>query len=178
MDCRKYRKIILTTREADRTDSQLEYLGSHELHCEECARFGAEAKAMEGMLRAVPSEPAPQDFTRGVMARVEALDESAPASWYERVFGSLRAPAPMFSARQAIAVAALVLMMVSVGMLLGHGRLGVPPDAPPTISVASAPGGSVIEMDSEFVNELVARHQGAASLQPLPDDEGMRLVSY
>jgi len=44
--------------------------------------------------------------------------------------------------------------------------------------VTVAEGGSAIQGDAEFVQELVRRHQTSDTIQPVPEDEGMRLVSY
>ncbi len=178
MDCRIHKQLVLTTRIAERTESQLEWLAAHELRCESCARFRAEADATADLLRMLAAQPAPEGFSASVMARVQAERHPAHAPWYETLFGVLRAPAPLVSMRQAMAAAALVLMLASAGMWLGHDRLNLPGMPAPTVTVASRAGGQVIQVDKEFVDELIARHQGAAAMQPLSDGDGMRLVSY
>lgn len=178
MSCRAFRRIVLSTRAADRTGAQAELITAHERHCPACARLRAQVDALEGALNAIGHPSPPEGFTGAVMARLQHAEQSPRASWVDRVFGPLRPPAPLLTVQQAIAAAALVLMLGSVGMLLGHNRLQAPDAPPATMAVADRPGGSVIEVDQEFINELILRHQGAAAMQPLSDGDGMRLVAY
>jgi len=178
MDCRQFRQLVMTTRLADRTQADLERLAAHELHCESCKAFGVKAEGLDALLAGVPAAPAPSDFTRQVMGRISQAQEARHEGWYERVFGSLRPPAPAFGFGQAVAVAALALMVVSLGLWVGGGRSAVLDNGAPTVAVAGSTAGQVIQMDKAFVEEVVARHQGAAAMQPLSDDESMRLVSY
>ena len=178
MDCRQCRKLIMTTRGLDRTQADLERIAAHQLRCEACTSFLAKAAALESLLQTGPAPVAPPDFTRRVMERARASREPARAAWHEALFGALRVPSPPVTLRQAVAAVALVLMVVSVGLWVGQG-IGVRPGAQtPTISVAESGNGQVIQMDKAFVEEVIARHQSAAAMQPLSDDDGMRLVSY
>lgn len=178
MNCRAFRRAVLTARAADRTGAQLELIALHEQRCAACARLRAQVDALEGALQAIPPAAPPEGFTGAVMCRLPQAEQSPRGSWVDRVFGPLRPPAPLVTLQQAVAAAALLLMLGSVGMLLGHTRLQQPSAPAAVVAVAERPGGSVIEVDQEFINELIIRHQGAAAMQPLSDGDGMRLVAY
>ena len=165
-------------RVADRTGPEREALAAHLRDCKKCAKLTADIQRLEQLLTAAPPDSAPTGFTQAVMARVKALDAPTPASWHHRVIDFIRAPAPTFSFRQAIAVGAVLLMVLSVGMFAGRGHLAGPAPGPSPTVIADAPGGQPASMDAEFVAELLARHQAAGQTQPLSDDEGMRLVSF
>jgi len=178
MGCRKFREFVMTTRGADRTQADVERLAGHALHCQACASFATKAEALEQLLQTSPAPAAPPDFTSRVMNQVRTSAEPARVGWYEALFGSLRAPAPAIGLRQAVASVALVLMVASLGLWVGHHRGALPGGPASTISVAGAADGQVIQVDRAFVEEVIARHQSAAAMQPLSDDDSMRLVSY
>lgn len=140
--------------------------------CEECRNFAAAAERMGELLSSLGEDHAPAGLTQSVMARVQAHDSALRAPWYERLFGLLRAPAPAFSLRQGVAVAALALMVASVGVYVGRqdDTVSLPTNVS---SVARTGGRTEAEMD-----ELVYRNLAATGAQPLADDEGMRLVTY
>lgn len=176
MNCRAFRRVVFTTRAAERTAAQFELLTAHERRCAACARLRGQVDALEGALHGMDPVAPPQGFTGAVMARVQQAEQTPRGSWVDRVFGTLRPPAPLVTVQQAIAAAALMLMLGSVGMLLGHNR--TQEANPPVATVAVTERGAVIEVDEEFINELIIRHHGAAAMQPLSDGDGMRLVAY
>lgn len=178
MKCHQFEKLIMTTRDADRSEADEERLTGHALNCARCAKLREQTGALEELLRASATDTAPDGFTQGVMARVEALREPAPPPWYDRMFGSLKAPAPLVSVSHGLAAAALILMIVSVGALVVQQR--VPGSIVPSqgTAVVCTPDGYVIEGDNEFIEDLVERHRMADSMGPLSDDEGMRLVTW
>lgn len=176
MDCRSFETLIVGTRGRDRTDSQRAAMADHAAHCARCADLAACMRRIEGALDALPRDPAPDALSDGIMARVRQ-SAPQPAHWHQRWLGALRPPAPALSLSHAMAAAALVVMLASVGALAWHHRSAAPA-SPATVAIATRAGGPVIEVDRQFVDSLVARHQAAAALQPLSDDESMRLVSY
>jgi len=176
MDCRQCRDVIRTTQSHERDDALCEALSAHCRRCPQCARFAIRTGGLQALLGEPEQQAAPPEFTRGVMAAVSGLDKPARTSWLDRLIGPLRAPAPLVSLRQVTAVAALVLM-VATGSLLLQRTLGTrfPTDSPATTIAATT---DVADMDKAFLDELVRRHQAAGVVQPLAEDEGMRLVSY
>jgi hypothetical protein len=174
MDCRKFEALVVGARDRDRTPVESAGLAEHALQCAPCAALQERMARLEAALDGLSEVAAPPDFTAAVMARARSRRRTSP--WYEGVLGALRPPAPVLALSRAAAVAALALMVASAGLLAWHHR-GVP-GAPPTVTLASSQGGPVIEMDSQFAEALVARHQSEAAMQPLSDDESMRLVSY
>ncbi len=176
MKCTECRRLAATTRKHERTAAEAEKLAAHTLKCVDCAEYVREMEAIQGLLRSVGQEAAPDDFASMVMKRVERESVPAHSGWFERLFGTLRAPSPVIPLRQAVSVAALVLMLASAGMLVMYERENSGTPAHGTVTVAE--GGSAIQGDAEFVQELVRRHQTSDTIQPVPEDEGMRLVSY
>ena len=176
MKCTDCRKLIATTRMGERSAADAEGIATHTLGCPECAEFTRKMDSLAGLLADTTQAKAPVDFTAAVMKRIELERVPAHSPWYERVFGTLRAPSPMISLQQAVSVTTLVLMIASAGMLVMYERAN--PGAPAHEVVTVAEGGSAIEGDAAFVQELVRRHQTSDTIQPVPEDEGMRLVSY
>jgi len=179
MDCSKCRKLIMTTHSETRTESEAEVLATHFLHCEACAQFAKQVDQMTGLLGALPPQAPSEGFTASVMAQIRAADTPVHAPWYERAFGLLRAPTPVLSLRHGLAVAALVLMLVSGGIFAGARRApgALPGPLPGADTISVADGGHVIEADREFFDVLVQRHRNADVTLPVSEDEGMRLVS-
>ena len=170
MRCRHFRQLILTTRDGELSGAQLERVSAHRERCEACARCEAETRAAEQLLRSLgETARAPEDFTGRVMARVRVCPQPAHGMWFERVFGAFKAPAPAFSLRKGLAVAAVALMVASAGVFVNHGADQVPSKPGQRTELATS-------VDRE-VDEMVYRHEVASSTQLLPDDEGMRLVS-
>lgn len=176
MRCTEFRQLTMTTRASERTEADCERLAAHALHCETCAEYAEQALRLEGLLGGIEPVTTSEDFTARVMAGVAELDAPPTASWYERVFGALRAPAPVLPVRQALATAALALLLVSGGLLVTQQRQTQDPAKPGTVIIAD--GNRQVEADEKFVQELICRHENARPLQPLSEDEGLRLVGY
>jgi anti-sigma factor RsiW len=176
MNCREFEALVVGARDRDRSPADMEALARHARHCPGCAALQAQMERVEAALDGLAPAPAPAGFSAAVLERVRATGSHRPAPWHERLLGALRPPTPLVAFPQAAAVAALVLMIVSAGVVALHQHGTVA--GPSTVAVAEAPGGPVIEMDSQFADALVAAHQSAAAGQPLSDDESMRLVSY
>lgn len=181
MDCRTFRETIVTIRPADRKPSLSAQLQRHEGTCEDCAAFRRREEAVSAALAAAAEVAAPSGFTAQVMGRVDAGQAPPVSSWIDWFLGPLRAPTPGVSFAHVAAIAVVVAMLATAGFLVAHGG-GLGPDLPATAAIASAgpasplPAPPVIDKDS--MDELVRRHQGSSVMQPLSDDEGMRLVSF
>jgi anti-sigma factor RsiW len=162
----------MTSRKADRDVANDARMDAHLRECEDCRNLAAQTQRMGELLSGLAEDRAPEGLTEKVMARVQAHESTVHAPWHERLFGLLRAPAPAFSLRQGVAVAAVALMVASVGVYVGQqdDATTLPTRVP---SVASTTGRTESEMD-----EMVYRNMAASGSQPLADDEGMRLVSY
>lgn len=177
MDCREFEALVVGARERDRTPSEEASIADHARQCERCAALATSVQRMERALDGLPSHDAPSHLTASIMERVRAA-RPHEAHWHERWLGALRPPAPAISLSHGLAAIALAIMVLSAGALALHHRGADPLGGPPTVSIAAGAGGPVIEVDSQFVDSLVARHQAAAARQPLSDDESMRLVAY
>lgn len=180
MSCRAFEQMIMTTRADDRTAAEAAWLQAHTEVCPDCARLAAKMAAVEQAVRGLPRATAPEGFTAAVMVRVREDRRSVRSGWYEVLFGTLRAPAPMVPVRQALAAVGVALMVVSAGLVIGHGR-STPTARPGSMVTAAAvptAGSQVNAAHAELVEELIARHQSALVLQPISEQDGMRLVSY
>jgi anti-sigma factor RsiW len=163
----------MTSRREEWGPADKAAVDAHLEACEECRKLAAAVERMGELLSDLAQQPAPAGLTQAVMARVRTQDSQVRAPWYERLFGLLRAPAPAFSLRHGVAVAAVALMVASVGVYVGQqdGTSTLPTE---TTAVAfSSHGRTEAELE-----ELVYRNLAASTSQPLADDEGMRLVAY
>jgi hypothetical protein len=135
--------------------------------------------AVAAILGASRAVSAPGGFADRVMARVAAGQVPAVSSWVDWFLGPLRAPVPGFSFGHAAAIAVVVVMVATAGFFVAHGGS---PSADLTGGPVVAGAGPVATgapvLDHESMDELIRRHQGSSGMQPLSDDEGMRLVSF
>lgn len=181
MDCRTFRKTLLTIRPADRDPSVCALLDRHEADCVDCAAFRRREEAVAAVLAKSPVSAAPTGFADKVMSRVDAGQAPSVSSWTDWLLGPLRAPSPGLSYAHAAGIAIVVVMLATAGLFVAHG-VGPAADLPtaPVIAATSAPGGPAAApvIDKESMDELIRRHQGSSVSQPLSDDEGMRLVSF
>jgi anti-sigma factor RsiW len=168
MRCKNCRKTVMASRPAEWSAA----VEAHLRDCDECRRVAADVQRMAALLSAMGDEHAPEGLTASVMAQVRTHETVVRAPWYERAFGLLRAPAPGLSLRHGVAVAAVALMVASVGVYVGQqdDATTLPTRVP---SVATASGRTEAEME-----EMIYRNLAASGAQPLADDEGMRLVRY
>jgi anti-sigma factor RsiW len=171
MDCRKYRRLVMTTRSDDRTPDEARLVATHAAECADCASLGAEVAGLEQVLRATPTVGAPDGFTARVMARVEQMEEPSRPGLLARLLSALKVPAPSFSFAQVAAAGVLIIVLGVAGGYLAHHSAPAGIANPAGVEVAQQ------GLDSEAMDELLVRHEGASSAQPLSDDQGMRLVS-
>ncbi|MCE5218392.1 hypothetical protein LLH03_15320 [bacterium] len=172
MNCKTFRKLVMTTRPSERSGALAERLAAHGERCAECAHYEAQSESLAKLLDGLRAGSAPADFTRSVMALVQKDPVRAHGSLWNRVFGALRAPAPTFSLRPAIAIVGVAVMVGAFGVFVR--------EEPPASTTQPAPSATtqVAQDGSQAMDDLVYRHRIAeTSLQPLPEDEGMRLVS-
>ena len=181
MDCRAFRETILTARPADRSPSVCAQLEQHQGACPDCRAFRQREEAVASILGASRGVSAPGGFADRVMARVEAGQVPAVSSWVDWFLGPLRAPVPGFSFTHAAAIAVVVVMLATAGFFVANGG-GPSADVPGTPIMAGAGMGTAPTaapvLDQDSMDELIRRHQGSSVMQPLSDDEGMRLVSF
>jgi len=178
MDCREFQETILTVREADRETGLRLRIDEHRMRCAACAEFARREEGLSALLAGGAVTPAPSSFTGGVMSRIRDGHSSSPVSWLDWFLGPLRAPAPSFSMGHAAALAAVVIMLASAGVFVARGSNPTQGGAQQA-TLASAPIAAVAPaIDREGMDELIWRHQASSVMQPLSDDEGMRLVSY
>lgn len=172
VNCKTFRKLVMTTRPSERSGALAERLAGHRERCAECAHYEAQSESLEKLLDGLKVGSAPADFTRSVMAQVQSDPVRVHGSLWNRIFGALRAPAPSFSLRPAIAIVGVAVMVGAFGVFVR--------EEPPAPSAQPAPSSTtqVAQDGSQAMDDLVYRHQIAeTSLQPMPEDEGMRLVS-
>ena len=88
---------------------EMQRVEAHLASCSECAQHAEEMKAVVGVLRMMPTEPAPRSFAIPVPARVFVAEPSRP--WWR--------PAPMVGLRAMAAAAAIALAVVFAGDMTG-----------------------------------------------------------
>ncbi|SVD10511.1 uncharacterized protein METZ01_LOCUS363365, partial [marine metagenome] len=100
------------------SNKDMEQIDFHIASCDFCAQEIDEFRAVVGVLRAMPTVPAPRNFVIPVPAR----------SWIPEPSRSWWSPAPLLGLRAAAAGAAIALAVVFAGDL--SGALGSAPDVP------------------------------------------------
>ena len=164
------------------SNKDMEQVDFHISSCDFCAQEIDEIRAVVGVLRAMPTVPAPRSFAIPVPAR----------SWVPEPSRSWWSPAPLLGLRAAAAGAAITLAVVFAGDL--SGTLGSAPDVPiqvgrtepapliisgtPAGAEKSVPLGENVSVDpvTPSVVELTDKTFGTPNVQPsLVQDNGFVL---
>ena len=158
-------------------------IGLHMASCDVCRQEVDELRAVVGVLRAMPTVPAPRSF---------AIPVPATSVWSPEPSRSWWSPAPLMGLRAAAVAAAVALAVVFVGDL--SGSFGSSPDVPiqvgktepaPLITAGSPPGpekslplgeGLAVGSGTSAAVDLTGDALGAVDAQPtLIPDEGFAL---
>ena len=164
------------------TDTDMEKIKFHISLCDVCAQEIDEIRAVVGVLRAMPTVPAPRSFAIPVPTRSWVPEPSRP--WWS--------PAPLVGLRAAAAGAAIALAVVFAGDL--SGGLGPTQDVPiqvgrtepaplitsgtPAGAEKSLPLGENVSADlgTSFVAEVIGQSSGTSAVQPsVVQDNGFAL---
>lgn len=113
MLCRKCQYLI-ATEPADVVAADVA-VQAHPAACADCAQFTEDMTAVSRALRCLPELQASDGFECAVRVRRGNTQQADTVSWWERLVGPLRAPAPVLQPRQ-IAVAACLLVL-ALGLL-------------------------------------------------------------
>lgn len=186
MTCNEFRKLVLTTRSADRSRADREQLASHRLECAECGQLWEKMSAMQSVLDAQPSLSAPDDLSTGIMTEVRAMDAPKPATWYTRLLRNLQMPVPDLSWAGYAAAAVIAVMLIGSGILVGEHLATIDDGSayqttrPATVArrTMTQAQDSKVQAQEEYLQELVQRHRTATLSEPLSDEDGMHLVQY
>ena len=164
------------------SNKDMEKIESHIVSCDVCSQEVDELRAVVGVLRAMPTVPAPRSFAIPVPARSWVPEPSRP--WWS--------PAPLVAFRAAAASAAIALAVVFAGDL--SGSFGSSPDVPIQVGkiepaplvTSGTPAGAEksiplgesasINLGTSAVVEITDKTSGAPVVQPsLVQDNGSAL---
>ena len=164
------------------SNKDMEKIEVHIVSCDVCSQEIDELRAVVGVLRAMPTVPAPRSFAIPVPARSWVPEPSRP--WWS--------PAPLVGLRAAAAGAAIALAVVFAGDL--SGSFGSSPDVPiqvgktepaPLITSGTPAGAeksiplgesASINLGTSAVVEVTDKTSGAPVVQPsLVQDNGFAL---
>ncbi len=194
MRCKEVRRQLGTYNYAAYDPQELpQALREHLATCPSCRRWVSRTRQVSDMLRGLPTDEVPQDFTRSVMARLDQETGSVWERWLHWLIGPLRAPAPRVPAYQLVAASCLLLALL-VGGALYTAHLQ-PADMDHGVGVVVADGGgpglagtpvSVSgprlrringQPDTLKIDDLILRHQNYELGKPFGPDPAVRLVS-
>ena len=115
-------------------EREMQRVESHLASCTDCAQHIEEMRSVVGVLRMMPTVPAPRSFAIPAPARVFVAEPARPW-WQPAPIAGLRAltmPSPMTSVRAMAAAAALALAVVFAGDV--SGIIGTP-EAPVQVGI-------------------------------------------
>ena len=116
-------------------EREMQRVESHLASCTDCAQHVEEMKSVVGVLRMMPTVPAPRSFAIPAPVRVFVAEPARPW-WQPATIAGLRAlamPSPMTSVRAMAAAAALALAVVFAGDV--SGIIGTP-EAPVQVGIS------------------------------------------
>ena len=174
MRCSRFRKLIVITNHSERSSRLQQQLDEHQQRCPQCCEFARRMGSIELLLRGLPAECAPESFSEQLCERLSQCERPQRVSWYQRVWGDLKRPAPVVQPAVAglVGVAAIVILVSLGGIFLRSGPLGPSPTPTSEATVAAA------DLAAPIWEELENRHRRYVLERPLADDPGLQLVSY
>lgn len=148
---------------------------AHMRECRECRREAELLRGTRQLLSQVEPMSAPGGFAGRVMAQVAQAEQSA--GWSERVLEWLWPWRHSPAWGRALAVAAVVMVLIS-GLALLEGRSGTPPMQAPGPTMVAAGSGTGAVFSEEDLEALVLRHQALEQSRALSDDPGVHMISF
>ena len=185
MRCSRFRKLTVIISHSERSLRLQQQLDEHEQSCPACREFTRRMQTVQWLLREVPAEQAPEGFTDQLRQRLGRANHQQRLSWYEKLRGVLKPPAPIIQPAAGLAAAAAIVMVIFVGGLFlrsSHFASPLRPAVAPTVASSSAAGVGLAEIPGDSAShvwdEALYRHRRYALNRPLADDPGMQLISY
>lgn len=185
MRCSRFRKLIVTVSDGERSSSLQQQLDEHQGQCPECREYAHQVRSVELLLRSMPAECAPDAFSDRLCQRLGQCQLPKSVPWFRWLPQELRPPAPAIHLRAGFAAIAALVILLSVGGLFLRSSATMPPSGvglgSPVVTtgaedvrVAETATDSAGPLWEEFINQ----HRQYERQRPLADDPGLELVSY